>query len=49
MRVLVTMVCKECDRKNYSTNKNKKNTTEKLELQKYCKWCKKSTTHKEEK
>ncbi|MDD5455640.1 MAG: 50S ribosomal protein L33 [Candidatus Margulisbacteria bacterium] len=49
MRVLVTMVCQDCDRKNYSSNKNKKNTTEKLELKKYCKWCKKHTLHKEEK
>ena len=31
------------------TVKNKKNTTDKLSLNKYCKWCNKSTVHKEEK
>ncbi|WP_455257501.1 50S ribosomal protein L33, partial [Peptoniphilus asaccharolyticus] len=29
--------------------KNKKNTTERLELKKYCKFCKEHTTHKETK
>jgi large subunit ribosomal protein L33 len=29
--------------------KNKKNTTEKLELKKYCKFCRNHTAHKETK
>ena len=33
----------------YITTKNKKNTTEKLELKKFCKWCNKQTVHKEKK
>ena len=45
----VTLVCAECKHENYVTEKNKKNTTEKLELKKFCKWCNKSTVHKEKK
>ena len=47
MRVNVNLECTECKRKNYSTEKNKKNTSERLELKKYCKFDKKVTTHKE--
>ncbi|MGE4169330.1 MAG: 50S ribosomal protein L33 [Candidatus Margulisiibacteriota bacterium] len=50
MRVLVTLVCAEpgCG-SAYSTRKNKKNTTEKIKLKKYCKFCRKSTVHQETK
>ena len=47
MRETIILVCSECKRKNYSTNKNRKNTTARLELKKYCKWCNKHTLHKE--
>ena len=47
MRVNVHLECTECKRKNYSTNKNKKNTTERLQLKKFCKFDKKVTLHKE--
>lgn len=45
-------VCKEnskISRENYFVSKNKNNTTEKLELNKYCPTCKKHTVHKEKK
>jgi len=45
----ITLVCTECKHENYVTVKNKKNTTEKLELKKYCKYCNKATVHKEKK
>ena len=48
-RSLVTLVCTECKRKNYTTPKNKKNDTTRLELNKFCKFCRKNTVHKEEK
>ena len=48
-RVTVPLVCTECKHENYFTEKNKKNTTEKLEIKKYCKWCNKQTLHKEKK
>lgn len=45
----IALQCTECQRKNYATKKNKKNTQGKLELKKYCKWEKKHTVHKEAK
>ena len=48
-RVLVPLVCEECKTQNYTVSKNKKNTTERLELNKYCPRCRKNTTHKEKK
>ncbi len=44
--------CTVCKRTNYFTTKNKKNKKgidRKIELKKFCKWCKKSTKHKEAK
>lgn len=48
-RVKVTLRCAECKQRNYNTMKNKKNTTEKLELSKYCPFCGKHTKHVETK
>ncbi|HEX5641086.1 MAG TPA: 50S ribosomal protein L33, partial [Thermoleophilia bacterium] len=36
MRQLVTLACQECKRRNYHTNKNKKNDPDRIELKKYC-------------
>ena len=49
MRVKVTLACSECKQRNYNTTKNKKNNPDRIELKKYCKFCKKHTTHKETK
>ena len=49
MRVKVLLACTECKRRNYSTMKNKKNTTGRLELNKYCPWDRKHTVHRETK
>ncbi len=49
MREIITLACTECKRRNYSSTKNKKITTERLELKKYCKFCKCHTPHKETK
>lgn len=48
-RERVTLQCSECKEENYRTEKNKKNTTERLDLKKYCPRCKKATEHKEKK
>jgi len=48
-RIIVTLGCQECKRRNYSTMKNKKNTPDKLKLKKYCPHCRKHTAHKETK
>ena len=44
---LITLRCSVCKRRNYYTNKNKKQVERKIEYKKYCKWCRKSTIHKE--
>ena len=44
---LIKLGCGKCKRINYLSIKNKKLIVEKLELNKYCKWCKKKTKHKE--
>ena len=46
---LIALQCSECKRRNYTTSKNRRNTTEKLEFKKYCKFERKHTLHKESK
>jgi len=47
MRVTFLMKCSECGEENYLTEKEKKNTPDRLELKKYCPKCRKMTIHKE--
>jgi large subunit ribosomal protein L33 len=51
MRAIVTLECSECKQRNYSTTKNKRTTTEKLQFSKFCNnhKCRKHTLHKETK
>jgi len=49
MRVTITVACTECKERNYTTSKNKRKTTERLELRKYCPRCNGHTLHKETK
>ena len=49
MRVKITLACTECKQRNYNTIKNKKNTPDRLEMNKYCPFCRKHTVHKESK
>jgi len=49
MRDIITMACGDCKRRHYSTTKNKKTTPDRLELKKFCKFCRKHTPHKETK
>ena len=35
-RELITLACSDCKRRNYTTEKNKRNNTDRLELVKYC-------------
>jgi len=44
---LLRLKCSVCKRPNYYTSKNKKKVERKLEFKKFCKWCRKSTVHKE--
>ena len=47
VRIKPPLECTECKRRNYATEKNKRNTPNKLELRKYCPWCRKHTVHRE--
>ena len=49
MRDKITLACTECKQRNYDTKKNKKNDPDRIEIKKYCKFCKKHTDHKETK
>ena len=49
MRDTIHLSCQECKRRNYSTTKNKKKTTDKLERRKFCRFCRTHTVHKETK
>ena len=46
---LIALQCSECKRRNYTTQKNRRNTQEKLEFKKYCRFDRKHTLHKETK
>jgi large subunit ribosomal protein L33 len=56
VRIVITLECTEC-RSNpakrsagvsrYTSQKNRRNTTERIELKKFCPHCNKSTVHKE--
>ncbi|OGD20015.1 MAG: 50S ribosomal protein L33 [Candidatus Aminicenantes bacterium RBG_13_64_14] len=49
MREIITLQCGECKRRNYTSTRNKKTKTEKLETSKFCPSCRKHTAHKEAK
>ncbi|PLX70212.1 MAG: 50S ribosomal protein L33 [Denitrovibrio sp.] len=49
MRDKVILACTECKNRNYTTTKNKKTMTGKIELSKYCPTDRKHTVHKETK
>ena len=48
-RIKITLRCEECKQRNYNTVKNKKNTSDRLERNKYCPFCRKHTKHVETK
>lgn len=47
MRIISTLACTECKRRNYTTTKNKRTHPERMELKKYCRFCRKHTLHRE--
>jgi large subunit ribosomal protein L33 len=46
-RQMMLFACTKCGNKNYITEKNKINTTDRIEMNKFCKFCKEHTPHKE--
>ncbi len=49
VRVKITLACSECKQRNYDTEKNKTNDPDRIEIRKYCPFCRKHTPHKETK
>ena len=47
MREQIILACTTCKRRNYSTMKDKRKHQDRLELKKYCPFCRTHTVHKE--
>jgi large subunit ribosomal protein L33 len=47
VRVGITLACTDCKRRNYRTQKSKRNTPDRVEFKKYCRWCGCHTVHRE--
>ena len=48
--ITIILACSKCKRRNYTYRRNKKRkkkNPKKLELNKYCRFCRQSTIHKE--
>ena len=48
-RELAILACTDCKRRNYVTTRNKRTTTNRLEITKYCSAERKRTLHRETK
>jgi len=48
-REIITLECADCKNRNYSTRKNKKKHSERLEFKKFCPHCRKHSLHREAK
>jgi len=49
IRTVITLACTECKEHNYTTQKNRRNDPQRLELRKYCPRCRRHTLHRETK
>ena len=47
MREQITLACTECKQRNYSKTKEKRLHPDRMELKKYCRFCRKHTPHRE--
>jgi large subunit ribosomal protein L33 len=48
-REIITLACTECKSRNYTSTRNKKQGSERLELRKFCSKCGKHLAHRETK
>ncbi len=49
VRMTITFACSVCKERNYTSQKNRRNDPNRLEINKYCPRCRKHTQHKEQK
>jgi large subunit ribosomal protein L33 len=47
MRDNIQLACGECKRRNYTATRNKKKQAERLQVKKFCKFCRRHTLHRE--
>ncbi|MGI6561826.1 MAG: 50S ribosomal protein L33 [Clostridia bacterium] len=47
MRENIILACTDCKQRNYITKKDKRKHPDRIELKKYCKFCRKHTVHRE--
>ena len=47
IRPKITLACTECKNRNYITKKNRRNDPDRLELKKFCPFCRRHTVHRE--
>ena len=46
-RMVLTLACTECKERNYTSEKNRRNDSGRLELKKFCSRCNSHTLHRE--
>jgi len=47
MRDQIILACNDCKRRNYIKDKNKRLHPDRVEVKKYCRFCRKHTAHRE--
>ena len=47
VRPKITLACVDCKNRNYITKKNRRNDPDRMELKKFCPFCRKHTDHRE--
>jgi len=47
MRDIVTLACEDCKNRNYTTTRNKRKNPNRMEIKKFCPFCRKHTLHKQ--
>ena len=47
-RIIITLSCTDCRERNYTSSKNRRNDTQRIELKKYCSRCHGHKVHREE-
>jgi large subunit ribosomal protein L33 len=49
VRPVIALACADCKERNYTTQKNRRNDPNRIELKKFCPRCRKHTLHRETK
>ena len=47
VRPKITLACVDCKNRNYITKKNRRNNPDRMEMKKFCAFCRTHTAHRE--